>query len=202
MKQRRSSQSVEQAVDLNQKSWQATKSDAMRRRILDAAAVLVMRTGITSLTISLVAKEAGVSKGGVLHHFATKQALINGLIRRVFDDLTYQIEQEMIRNQERGAWSRAFITVCLSKESPMAVLVKALNPVLNLTPEIAHLEEQYYAYALNGLQRDGFTVSEALIIALTISSFIVAEAPNVIAQTKVLRTELLRQVDEVTKRDD
>ena len=202
MKQRRSTQSAERTVDLDQKSWQATKSDAMRRRILDAAAVLVMRMGITSLTISLVAKEAGVSKGGVLHHFTTKRALINGLLRMVFDDLTHQIEQEMSRNQEQGAWSRAFITVCLSEDSPMAVLVKALNPVLNLTPEIAHLEEQYYAYALNGLQRDGFSFSEALIIALTISSFIVAEAPMVVGQTEALRTELLRRVDEIIDRDD
>ena len=42
------------------------------------------------MTLTAVADRAGVSKGGLLYHFATKEALIKGMVERLigeFDDL-------------------------------------------------------------------------------------------------------------------
>lgn len=50
--------------------------------ILDAAERLIRRSGTRTLTIDAVAAEAGLSKGGVLHHFASKDALICALSER------------------------------------------------------------------------------------------------------------------------
>jgi len=50
-----------------------------RREVLDAAARALVAHG-PSVSLDAVAKEAGVSKGGLLHHFRTKQALLAGLI--------------------------------------------------------------------------------------------------------------------------
>lgn len=50
--------------------------------ILDAAEALMRRLGHRSLTIDAVATEAGLSKGGVLHHYASKDALISALSAR------------------------------------------------------------------------------------------------------------------------
>ena len=38
--------------------------------------------GVAKLTLEAVAKEAGVSKGGLLYHFSNKEALIEGMIVR------------------------------------------------------------------------------------------------------------------------
>lgn len=54
-----------------------------RGALLDAAEKVVLRDGASSLTIDAVAKEAGVSKGGVLYAFATKDALIDAMMNRV-----------------------------------------------------------------------------------------------------------------------
>ena len=61
---------------------------AVRRRsaqtpevILDAAEALIRREGAARLTIDAVAAEAGLSKGGVMHHFASKDALIAAMVR-------------------------------------------------------------------------------------------------------------------------
>ncbi|KKC37882.1 hypothetical protein WH87_09420 [Devosia epidermidihirudinis] len=56
-----------------------------RGALLDAAEKVVLRDGPASLTMDAVAKEAGVSKGGVLYAFVTKDALIDALMGRVFD---------------------------------------------------------------------------------------------------------------------
>lgn len=50
--------------------------------ILDAAERLIRRVGTRTLTIDAVAAEASLSKGGVLHHYASKDALISALAER------------------------------------------------------------------------------------------------------------------------
>jgi AcrR family transcriptional regulator len=54
----------------------------MRDKLLDAAEAVVVRQGIANLTLESVAAEAGLSKGGLLHHFPTKDRLIEGMVIR------------------------------------------------------------------------------------------------------------------------
>jgi AcrR family transcriptional regulator len=51
-------------------------------RVLDAAETVVLRHGIATLTLDAVAAEARLSKGGLLHHFPTKDHLIEALVKR------------------------------------------------------------------------------------------------------------------------
>lgn len=50
--------------------------------ILDAANAVLRERGAGGLTIDAVAAAAGLSKGGVLHHFASKDALVEALVAR------------------------------------------------------------------------------------------------------------------------
>lgn len=56
-----------------------------RGLILDAAETLVAERGVASLTFDLVARTAGVSRGGVLYHFVSKEALTEAMIERFID---------------------------------------------------------------------------------------------------------------------
>ena len=49
-------------------------------RILGAARAVAEREGAGKITIEAVAKEAGLSKGGVLYNYPTKKALLSGLL--------------------------------------------------------------------------------------------------------------------------
>ena len=53
---------------------------------------MIRRDGAQKLTLDAVAGEAGVSKGGILYHFATKRALVDGLIERWLDDFGRRLE--------------------------------------------------------------------------------------------------------------
>jgi AcrR family transcriptional regulator len=63
----------------------------MRRdELLDAAEALLADQGAQALTLAAVAERAGVSKGGLLYHFSSKDALVRGMVERLiadFDDL-------------------------------------------------------------------------------------------------------------------
>lgn len=47
-----------------------------REVILQAAARVVERSGVTAVTLESVAAEAGLTKGGLMYHFKTREALL------------------------------------------------------------------------------------------------------------------------------
>lgn len=57
----------------------------VRTRILDAAEAIVRARGVSGLTLEAAAREAGVSKGGLLYHFASKEALLAAMLARLAD---------------------------------------------------------------------------------------------------------------------
>ena len=54
-----------------------------RDRVLDAYETLLIEAGPAAATLDAVAAGAGVSKGGLLYHFASKDALAGGLLVRL-----------------------------------------------------------------------------------------------------------------------
>jgi AcrR family transcriptional regulator len=70
----------------------ATPADA-RTRILDAVETLVVRKGVNGLTLEAAAREAKVSKGGLLYHFASKEALLTGVMQRLSELVTRDYEE-------------------------------------------------------------------------------------------------------------
>ena len=59
--------------------------EEQRDLLLDAAEAVVRQRGLSCLTLDAVAQQAGLSKGGLLHHFPTKDALIQAMVQRVAD---------------------------------------------------------------------------------------------------------------------
>jgi AcrR family transcriptional regulator len=55
----------------------------VRTRVLDAAEAIVQSRGVARLTLGAAARDAGVSKGGLLYHFASKEALLDAMLRRL-----------------------------------------------------------------------------------------------------------------------
>ncbi|WP_432493451.1 TetR/AcrR family transcriptional regulator [Kineococcus gypseus] len=53
-----------------------------REKLLDAFSELLVTAGVRAATLDAVAAAAGVSKGGLLYHFGTKDALVEGLLER------------------------------------------------------------------------------------------------------------------------
>ncbi|MDX6738997.1 TetR/AcrR family transcriptional regulator [Actinocorallia sp. A-T 12471] len=77
-----------------------------RDALLDAAEAVLGEHGSQALTLNAVAERAAVSKGGLLYHFPTKEALIQALVARViaeFDDLVAEYAER------DGSYTRGFV---------------------------------------------------------------------------------------------
>jgi AcrR family transcriptional regulator len=70
-----------------------------REKILDAAAELVGEIGAGRLTLDAVAEKAGLSKGGLLYNFPSKDALLQAMIQRMIDQVTEA--KEALRKQAK-----------------------------------------------------------------------------------------------------
>ncbi len=55
--------------------------------ILGTTLTLLEREGGTAITLDRIAAEAGLSKGGLLYHFASKEQLVEALVERAVDSL-------------------------------------------------------------------------------------------------------------------
>lgn len=88
--------------------------ELVRRALLDCAAKLALEQGLAAVTVQAVCEAAGVTKGGMFHHFASKQALIDGVVAGLLDKLGDDIEAAMARDlQTHGRFTRAYVTVTM-----------------------------------------------------------------------------------------
>jgi AcrR family transcriptional regulator len=65
-----------------------------RGRLLDATVAVIGRAGAQGLTLEAVAAQAGVSKGGLLYHFASKRELLDALLGRWMDEFEADVERD------------------------------------------------------------------------------------------------------------
>lgn len=89
--------------------------EVVRRALLDQAARITLEQGLSKVTFQAVADAAGVTKGGVMHHFATK----NALVLEVFNDAMAKFETEVMTAMAQdpisyGAFTRAYIDATIS----------------------------------------------------------------------------------------
>lgn len=88
-----------------------------RDKICEAAMQLAIRDGLLAMTLDNVAKQAGISKGGVMYHFPSKDDLVRG----VLDYFSQQCETMLMRRvvddpEPRLRWARCMLD-CLFPES-------------------------------------------------------------------------------------
>jgi AcrR family transcriptional regulator len=57
-----------------------TRSEISRRKAIDAALTILSRDGVGGLTFDSLARESGISKGGLLHQFGTRHGMLCALL--------------------------------------------------------------------------------------------------------------------------
>lgn len=86
--------------------------DAGQSAILDAAERVALRDGVGRVTLDAVAREAGLSKSGLIHHYASKDLLLTALVQRKVADWWLACSAAMAQQQGRGAATRGLIQAC------------------------------------------------------------------------------------------
>jgi AcrR family transcriptional regulator len=171
-----------------------TKEEAMRTRdtVLRAAAQVITRFGVSAFTIEAVAQEAGVTKGGVLHHFPSKEALMDGLIEQVILSFNLRLSEEMEREPvgTPGRWLRAYIRTIFAVQYGDINLIPALAAALAADHETINRIRRGFEQSQRDAIEDGIDPVQATIIRLAVDGVVFTRALNV----SVLDREMSQQV--------
>lgn len=116
-----------------------------RNAILDAAEAIVTEKGAGSLTFDAVARRAGVSKGGVLYCYASKQELVAAMTRRDLDRFLREVDaQRAAFGDGAQAEMQAHLAATRNESDRLAARAASLMAALAESPEHADLIRDYY----------------------------------------------------------
>ncbi|WP_077340158.1 TetR/AcrR family transcriptional regulator [Pseudocolwellia agarivorans] len=170
--------------------------------IIKAAENVIKEKGLAKLTLQLVAETAGISKGGLLYHFPSKNALIEGMLEYSLTTFEKFIEQYTKDDIEPGSWARGFILGTFSASGSLteevtsaAALVASsgLNPSL-MKPYIEMQKKWLPALLLDGLDKQ-----TALIIRMGVDGLWLNEALGVQALGKEERQSYIDYLITLTR---
>lgn len=99
-----------------------SKSD----QILDAFEGIVVAKGVSNITLDVVARAAGVSKGGLLYHFPSKAALLDGFASRMLERVERMVAAAPVDPAEVVRWYLTY-EIQGDEESTYDSLVAALH---------------------------------------------------------------------------
>jgi AcrR family transcriptional regulator len=131
-----------------------------RRQLLDAAIAVVRRDGAQALTLDAVAAEAGVSKGGVLYHFGSKRALIEGLTTRWLDDF----EARLTRDDFAASYVRACDLGAANPETSASEF--GMLAALIEHPEVLGMARERYAQWMDRMLGGALAREDAWLVRL------------------------------------
>lgn len=142
-----------------------------RERILNAAEERLLAHGPSGLVLDAIAADAGISKGGLLYHFASKEVLVAGLCQRMLDHLDRELETLSAADPEdAGAWTRAYLASTVTDEGkPADNSAQLMAGILaTLGRDSAHLEEVRARFAgwHAHLEADGIDRTTATLVRL------------------------------------
>lgn len=82
----------------------------VRSRLLESASRLAADNGLAEISLSAVAAAAGVTKGGLFHHFPNKRALISALFTALIADIDREIDDYLQQDAGGyGCFTRAYV---------------------------------------------------------------------------------------------
>ena len=176
--------------------------------ILSAAERVVMRDGVMRLTIDAVAHEAKLSKGGVLYHFGTKEALIHAMLERLIQYCDREIEAHQQHDSKPGSWTRAYVrktsspTLAYPGEAdfPRSKEVGAgLVAAATTNPQLLDpLRERFQAWQ-QAIESDGIEPARATVIRLAVDGLWLAELLGLWSLDGALRQQVLDELIRLTR---
>jgi len=163
---------------------QAQRSSETRAALIEAAIRTIHRLGYGAATTALIADEAGISRGAILHQFGTRAELMAEVIRHVFEQEVRDYAELMAQlriGRRVSDWVELCWTV-LSRPSGLAVLeiLMASRSDLELAERVAPMQAAVEQSALKDLSAqfggdDEETLARMRLIAWAIRGLTMAQ---------------------------
>lgn len=179
--------------------------NSSKDRILDAAERVAVRDGAAHLTLDAVAAESGISKGGLLYHFPSKDDLIRGMIARLVEE--HETEVQRLEAEDpcpTGRKLRAMLNAGFPRQPSECHdhhnrVCGALLAAVATNPSLLDHMREHAATQEQRLLEDGLDPITAMIIHLAGDGIWMSSLFGIPHPTSDLRDQVLDRLREMTR---
>ncbi|TDC61365.1 TetR/AcrR family transcriptional regulator, partial [Streptomyces hainanensis] len=172
---------------------------SQRNLILDAAIRVTERDGITALTLESAAEEAGVTKGGLMYHFRTRDELLLAIQRH----LTVAWEEQLVAalgkplaeasaREAVAAYALSGVEPGMARKADLAFMLESVA-----RPELAEVWEELMRRWAPAPARAEPADVDLLLARLAVDGLWLYEATGGPSLTEPVRAALRRRVAEL-----
>ncbi|MBC8078602.1 MAG: TetR family transcriptional regulator [Chloroflexales bacterium] len=181
----------------------ATKGPQRTRAALLAAAFTVIKhDGLNALTLDAVAHTAGVSKGGLLYHFPSREALVTAMISSPIEEFERALVERLRAagyDRTPGAWLRAYIEANMDVVEHGADQSAALLAAVATRPDMLDPIREHTVAWQRRLEDDGLDPTLATIIRLAVDGLFMAELLDLAPPDAAMRTRVVATLLDLTR---
>ena len=172
-----------------------------QKAILVAANQIVIEQGVEHMTLEQVAAQAGISKGGLLYHFPSKEALIKGMITFYLERFTEDFDQAASQQGDAaGRWNRSYLSTTFADNQRVPRMSSGLLAAAATNPGLlAPLQEKFREWVAL-LEKDGVDPTTAAIIHLVADGLWLVELFGLSAPDEEMKSKVLQAMDELIQR--
>jgi AcrR family transcriptional regulator len=169
-----------------------------RTELFKATQRIINSKGVSHLTLENIAKEAGISKGGLLHYFPNKNALIKEGITSVLENYSEEMEKLDAKDTDDGHFLRSFTEVSLNNPQQ---LTSGLIAAMAINPELLQPIQEHYENWQNKIEEDGLDSVSATIIRLAVDGLWFCDLFGLAPPEDELRKEVLEELMNLTQKE-
>ena len=171
-----------------------------RELLLRTAATVVAERGYSALTLDAVGAAAGVSKGGLLYHFPTKEALVAALLEELLTGFeTEQAAAHAADPTAQGSWTRAYVKASdapAQRESAQLASV-ALLAAVGFDPSLLGPLQDRYRNWVERLDNDGLPGVDAHVVRLAADGLWASDLFDLAPPDPLLRARIRARLEEL-----
>jgi AcrR family transcriptional regulator len=173
-------------------------------RLLDAAERIVLRDGVARLTLDAVAAETRLSKGGLLYHFPSKEALIAGMIDRLVETYETQVASLEAKDPDpKGRRLRAMLRASFPRRSIKGPdrsgrLAASLLAAVVEKPSLLEKVRTRAKAAHSMLKKDGIDPVTAMVVHMAADGLWMGALFGISIDART-RNQVLKRLEEMTR---
>ncbi|MEQ5994252.1 TetR/AcrR family transcriptional regulator [Staphylococcus saccharolyticus] len=165
--------------------------------MLESAAAIINEEGADYLTLDDVAKKAGVSKGGLLYHFKSKDSLIEELVNYANNLYKENVNKYISDNKdEKGQWLNAFIEATREHRTENAPITSGMLAAQGTNRSLLLPLRASYQEWQQQIAHDGLDEVDATIIRLAVDGLWLSEIFGISALDEEMQEKVIDRLKE------
>lgn len=167
-----------------------------RSRILEAAIRVVQKDGVAAVTFDAVAAESGLTRGGMIYHFPSREALLLGIHEFLAEEWEASIIRHAGKSAKESSSSERLLAYLQACEQSASTADLQFYLEASASPIYAAPWRAVMSRWLGGEEKGGFS-TDAMIVRLAADGLWIHDALSEKPVSKAKRAAIMRRLKEM-----